>query len=216
VFFEEQEKVQEKKIIGGIMVRPIQKRNNSSDHVFFQTKEIIEVLLNQLSLPTRTYMLQDTLALIQTGEESNILIGTDSIGWIGNLHTAYKKDFDLENSEVTLFELDQNKLRSYQQHETTYEPLPKFPSVRRDIAIVIPKKIPSSTIEKTIFSSHPAISAVELFDVYEGEKIAPDQRSLAYSITCRDDEKTFTSQDIDTIVAHIVSHLGKIGGILRG
>ena len=210
IFIDHSDRIEEEKKIGGIFVSPLHTENN-----FFTSKEALEIFLHLISIQGQSYIPFGDLIFLDKGQAAKIMIQDQMLGWIGSLHDSYKKEFDLENSSVTLFEIDQALLGQAHRIEPSFSPLPKFPPVIRDLAIVIDKKTPSSLVEQTIRSAHPTVQYVDLFDIYEGEHIGNDQRSLAYNITYLDPNKTLAPQDIEEITKTILSSLHKIGGNLR-
>ena len=97
-----------------------------------------------------------------------------------------------------------------------YEGIAKFPSVVRDISLVMDKSLTAGEIEKIIRSESGAIlESLELFDIYEGERIGADKKSMAYSITFRNKEKTLEESEISAVMDKILKGLQAIGAVLR-
>ena len=113
-----------------------------------------------------------------------------------------------------LFELF---LFSIEKRKTTYKPLPKFPAVERDFAMLCDKEIPVGTLEKAIISGGSRLlERVELFDVYEGSQIPEGKKSVAYSVWLRSSEGTLSDEQIDSTVKRIIEKLEAVGAQLRG
>lgn len=210
IFLDHGDTIKEQKKIGGIFVYPQQAKN-----AFFLSKEALEIFFHLIHIQGQHYVPFSDVAFLEKGQAAKIMINNNMVGWIGSLQASYTKEFDLEKSAVTLFELDQTVLLHERNKEQAYTPLPKFPPVLRDLAIVIDKTTPADLVEQTIRSAHPTVAQVDLFDVYEGEQIGNNKRSLAYSITYLDPHKTLTAEDIDTITKTILSALQNIGATLR-
>ena len=99
---------------------------------------------------------------------------------------------------------------------TIYRPLPKFPAVTRDLSLVCDRALPVATLEKAIRSAAgKLLENLKLFDVYEGERIAPDKKSVAYSLTLRSSERTLTDEESAQVVNRVVKSLEEAGAVLR-
>lgn len=207
--------ITEQKKIGGIVVTPNTTKENSSAYLFFTVKQQLESLFSLLGMQQRTYTLSPLLPFLEPGQAALITINNENIGWLGHVKTEYKNEYDLTSSDVVLFELDQQQLEKHQKGMTTYTPIPKFPPVLRDLAFVVDKETPSSLVEQSIQQAHPYITNVTLFDIYEGEKIGNDKRSLTYAVAYQHPEKTLTEQEISEITNAIIKAVEIIGGTLR-
>jgi phenylalanyl-tRNA synthetase beta chain len=99
----------------------------------------------------------------------------------------------------------------------SYSELPKFPEVRRDLALLVDSAVAFSEIEKIAFESEKRLlKKVGLFDVYEGEKIEQGKKSYAVSFILRDDEKTLTDKEIDKVMQRLITNFEKqIGAKIR-
>ena len=92
----------------------------------------------------------------------------------------------------------------------SYQPLPKFPAINRDLAVVLSAKVSANEVMQGIIASAgPLLSDVRLFDVYNGEQVAEGSRSLAFSLTYRHQERTLTDSEIDVFHKNIVEYLSK-------
>lgn len=214
--------VTEEKKIGGIWVEPEGKKTSSYDDVFFRLKENLEVLFELLGIPERTYHPVETQnfaslpgTFFEKGKTALIMINNKSIGWLGVIKSDLKKHYDLAQTEVAVFELNQQVLQELANDLVVYQPLPKFPAVVRDLAILVDKTVGAEKVAAQIKTAHENVSAVELFDVYEGEKIDTDKRSLTFNITYLDPDKTLNESEIQEITGRILENVGKVGGKLR-
>lgn len=126
---------------------------------------------------------------------------------IGKVSDEVLKEWDIQQpvfaAEVVLEDL--LKLRRIEPH---FVELPKFPSVQRDIALLVPSEVTVSQIEKTIQeSAGEALKRVELFDLYQGKNIPKDKRSLAFSLQYQKSDGTFTDEEISTIQTRVIETL---------
>lgn len=139
-----------------------------------------------------------------------------NIGYVFSLHPAVAKVHNLEH-QVGIFELNFGKLTSYGRESSTFEPLPRYPSITFDISFLIDRKTLVADIEKQIRKGDPhhLIYAVNLFDIYEGKNIPEDKKSLAFSIELRHLERTLTDQEFQDTQKAIFREIEKIGGQIR-
>jgi phenylalanyl-tRNA synthetase beta chain len=93
----------------------------------------------------------------------------------------------------------------------------RFPSVERDLAVIVPAETPADTVEATIRRhGGPLLRDVALFDIYRGQPLAGTDKSLAYRLTLRDDERTLTDVELDAAVAGVITGLSQdLGARLR-
>ena len=138
----------------------------------------------------------------------------EDIGWIGALHPTVSQQLDLAQP-IFVFEL---KLAAVMQRAIPhFENIPKFPSIKRDLAIVVDEGIDAQTVSACIQSaSTTMLTNLKLFDVYQGKGIDSGRKSLAFSLTLQDKERTLTDQDVDVAIEDILSTLNReLGATLR-
>jgi phenylalanyl-tRNA synthetase beta chain len=141
------------------------------------------------------------------------------MGYIGILAPDIVERLDLKKKkmEVVLFELNLNALAAAIPDSIQYSPVPRYPHIERDIAIVVEEAILSSEITKIIMA-YPSeiIEEVSIFDYYKGGNITPGKKSLAFSILYRSKERTLTDEEVEKLHSALVEHImKKTGGELR-
>ena len=100
--------------------------------------------------------------------------------------------------------------------EKTYKPLPKFPAVTRDLALLCDESIPVGTLEKAIVRGGDSLlEAIQLFDVYQGAQIEAGKKSVAFSITLRSADSTLTDEQTNSVMKKVMKELEKEGAVLR-
>lgn len=100
--------------------------------------------------------------------------------------------------------------------EVTYHPLPRYPATTRDLSLICERELPIAEVEKVIRNSAGKyLEQVELFDVYQGEQIAEDKKSVSYSLVLRSPESTLTDAEADNTVGKVLKALEKINVLLR-
>jgi phenylalanyl-tRNA synthetase beta chain len=182
---------------------------------FFDVKGIVEAVLHEVGV--RDYQLRLTShPSLQPDGRAEVALGNTVIGVLGAVHRNVLDNYDVDQ-DIYVFELDFGKLLGSIAPEIKFQPLPVFPSVHRDLAVVVAFDIPSSRIGDTIRSiGGDLVRSVNLFDVYKGKQIAANMRSLAYSIEYRSPDRTLTDDEVDEVHEKIISALAeKFGAELR-
>jgi len=138
----------------------------------------------------------------------------EHVGWVGALHPSIERKLDLPQ-RVYLFELKLSAITA--RRIPHFVEIPKYPSIKRDLAIVVDENIKAQDVGECIKNTSTAIlKNLKLFDVYMGKGIDSGRKSLAYSLTLQDHERTLTDQDVDVAVDEILSELNKkLGATLR-
>ena len=167
---------------------------------FFYLKAYCEMILNRLGLHPDNLKI-DACDKDIFREGLTYKSGDKHIVSMGILSKVPLKKTDV-NQEVYYAEFSwENILKVIKNLSVTYTPLPKFPSVKRDLALLLDKKVTFKEIKETAFRTEKSLlKSVTLFDVYEGEKLGADKKSYAISFTLLDEEKTLTDKQIDKIM----------------
>ena len=120
------------------------------------------------------------------------------------------------DERVYVAELQLPPLFAVEKPMVVYRSLPKFPAVTRDLSLVCERSLPVATLEKAIRSAAgKLLESLKLFDVYEGDRIAPDKKSVAYSLTLRSGERTLTDEESSEVVGRVIQALEAAGAVLR-
>lgn len=154
---------------------------------------------------------------LHPGRQAEVVVGRHHVvGWIGELHPEVARSFDLKSGAVAM-EIDLDLLDQHRRPIAKYTPLPRYPAVFRDMAVVVQDGVTAAEVEATIRRSGGAlVEAVDLFDVYRGEPIPEGKRSLAFSIQYRAADRTLTDEEVATVQGKIVQTVEKdLGGVLR-
>jgi phenylalanyl-tRNA synthetase beta chain len=182
---------------------------------FFTAKGIVQTLLETVGVAEAEYEALDD-PRFHPGRSARVLAGGRELGVFGELHPDVLEQLDITRRTVLAGEFDVQTLWSLAERRVRYEPLPKYPAVLRDLAVVAAEDVPYQTVERTVKQAGGALlENVRLFDVYRGERIPEGTRSLALSLTFRSPERTLTDEEVDEIVARIVRALEEIGARLR-
>jgi phenylalanyl-tRNA synthetase beta chain len=179
---------------------------------FFDAKGIVENLLNQLGLKT-SFDIGDDETLFP-GRRANIIVEDDKVGIVGDLHPKVTQAFELSNT-ICLIEIDLEKVLTKLTGTKEYQPIPRFPSVTRDIALVIDEQVSYRSVEE-IIQSFPLVTKVTLFDLYRGEQIAEGKKSFAIRIVYQSPSHTLTDEEVDQTQEQMLARLHQeLGATLR-
>lgn len=178
-------------------------QNIKSD--FYTLKGIIENLLDYLGLANRYQFLTDNLNKgIHPGIGVRILVDNDEVGFFGKIHPRISK-LDLYLSEINLDKLFDKKTRGIKFKEVS-----KYPEVNKDIAFIVPKTIDSKEVENAIKkAAGRLLTNITTFDVYTGENVATDEKSIAYALTFSDSTKTLTEEEVNEVFNKIIIDVEK-------
>lgn len=183
---------QEESKIAGLLKGNIVKSswNGNIKCDFYVVKGIVEDILNSLGFTNRYTFIPAKLPNLHPGVSASILLDGEMLGIIGRVHPNTLKD------EVYVFELSLNKLMRKVKPIKFKEPA-KYPSIQKDVAFLIDRSINASEIEKMIKkSSSRLLKDISVFDVYLGDNIASDKKSIAFKLTYLDDAKTLTDEEV--------------------
>ncbi len=180
---------------------------------FFTLKGIIEGIAKIFGAHTQYE--RSTEAYLHPGRQAVIKANNKIIGTFGEIHPSVAKQYGIE-TRVYIAELKLDVLLSIEKRKTTYKPLPKFPAVERDFAMLCDIDIPVGTLEKAISSgAGRLLEKIELFDVYTGSQIPEGKKSVAYSVWLRSADSTLSDKEIDEVNSKIIKKLESVGASLR-
>ena len=183
------------------------------DEDFFTLKGIIEEIMKIFG--AHTQYKRSAEPYLHPGRQAEVLANNKSVAVFGEVHPAVLDTYDIEQ-KVYVAEIKLDVLYSIEKRKTVYKPLPKFPAVERDFAMLCDKDIPVGDLEKAIISGGSRLlEKVELFDVYMGSQIPEGKKSVAFSVWLRSAEGTLTDEEIDTTCGRIIDKLTKVGAELR-
>ncbi|HLX37937.1 MAG TPA: phenylalanine--tRNA ligase subunit beta, partial [Candidatus Binataceae bacterium] len=175
---------------------------------FFTMKGVLEAFLGALGLASRisyTPPSEGALAFLHPGASAQVALDGDLIGYLGELHPREAMERDLIEPCVVC-ELDLEKLRAYGfTPRTTIEAPPRFPAVRRDLALVLERTFPAAQVAATVRElGTELLEEVTVFDVYEGPSVPSGKKSVALALTYRARDRTLTDDEVNRIHAALV------------
>jgi phenylalanyl-tRNA synthetase beta chain len=147
---------------------------------------------------------------------ASVLAGKETAGWLGELLPTVAERLDLAGA-VFAFQLNFQVLCQQAEPFPLYAPLPRYPAVYRDVALVLPEEVPAAQVGQAL-ERHgaPWLEEARLFDVYAGQPIPAGKRSLAFHLTYRDPERTLTDEAVDQHHEALIQTLAaELGAELR-
>ena len=183
---------------------------------FYSLKGQVEALLRQLNIRPAEYTAQRENPSYHPGRCAALTIDGKPYGVLGQIHPLVAKTYGID-AEVYCAELDFTGLMQQQQPEATYHPLPKYPAITRDLALVCDESCTVGQLEHCIAAAGgKLLRDIRFFDIYRGTGIAPGKKSVAFSLTLRADDRTLTVAESEEATQKILAHLQQeLGAVLR-
>lgn len=185
----------------------VEDKTYSSDAVavdFYYAKAIVEQLL--AGYDNLAFEAYSEVKEMHPGRTARILLGDRQVGFVGQVHPATAKAYDVKETYVASLDLD--AMLELAPAQTVFVEIPKVQAVHRDIAMLVDAEKTHAEIVETITSSKvKTLSKVELFDIYQGENLPEGKKSMAYSLTFQSREKTMTEEEIAKAMAKITKNL---------
>lgn len=174
----------------------------------YDLKGAIEEFFDQFGLRGMTYNRRaENTALFL--ESATIQLGKQQLGEFGQLLPLLAKKYDLRDA-VFLAELNLDLLLARRNPSKSFKSLPAFPSIRRDVAMIVPEATTHDAVLQVVKQTKPAnLEAVELFDVFRGKNVPEGQKSLAYAFTYRNVERTLTDAEVSSAHEKLVEQFKK-------
>ncbi len=173
--------------------------NNRIKIDFYLIKGIIENVLNYLGFKNRYSFEKDIINNLHNGISASILVDRQKVGIIGRVHPSVLKD------DVYVCELSLTKLNK-EVKPLKYKESSKYPEIVKDVAFIIPKSLTSGEIVETIKKTGGRLLAsIDVFDVYTGENVKDNEKSIAYTLTFKDDTRTLNDEEVNTVFRNIIN-----------
>lgn len=182
---------------------------------FYVVKGILEGLFKKLGLEEHISWQAVQMDGMHPGRTAEVLVDGEVIGFAGQVHPNLQKDLDLK--ETYVFEIQAEPVFDYELPELRYVPIPRYPSITRDIALVVDKDVHAAMLESIIKDSgKKLLTDVHVFDLYEGKNMEEGKKSIAFSLTYADPERTLTDEEVTKIHEKVLAALKeKAGAELR-
>lgn len=191
------------------------------DADFFTLKGMVETILETAGLHDCTYKACgtdapfDEICALHPGRSAVIYAGETPIGYLGEVHPTVQKNYDI-GTRTYVAKLLIDEMQPLAQTEITYQPLPKFPAITRDLSLVCADEVPVGDLQAAMKKAVGNIlEQITLFDVYKGEQIAAGMKSVSFSIRMRSHEGTLTDEQADAAMKRVLKALKEHGATLR-
>ena len=191
------------------------------DADFFTLKGMVETILETAGLHDCTYKACGTdspfgeTCALHPGRSAVIYAGETPIGYLGEVHPTVQKNYEI-GTRTYVAKLLIDEMQPLAQTEITYQPLPKFPAITRDLSLVCADEVPVGDLQAAMKNAVGNIlEQITLFDVYKGEQIAAGMKSVSFSIRMRSHEGTLTDEQADAAMKRVLKALKEHGATLR-
>ena len=178
---------------------------------FYQAKGVVETLLQDMDL---RFEKETKLEDMHPGRTARVIVSGKEIGFVGQVHPAVAKAYDIPTTYVA--SLDLTGILENKPEQVVFTEIPKFPAVKRDLALLVKRDTENQEVLDIIDSAKvKLLKNVSIFDVYTGENVPTDKKSLAYSLTFQNPEQTLTDEEINSAMNKIVKKLNEAGFEVR-
>ncbi|MCJ7515688.1 MAG: phenylalanine--tRNA ligase subunit beta [Dehalococcoidia bacterium] len=179
---------------------------------FFMAKGVMESILSLLGVAVSFEAGKDES--LYPGRNADVIVGNDKLGVVGELHPRVSKAFELAETAY-LIEIDLDKLLCYASTLKEYQPILRYPSTSRDVALLVDDQITYQRI-CAIIQKFSLVNSVNLFDLYAGEQVPVGKKSLAFRIIYQSPTNTLTDSEVDKVQQQILDKLqSELGVVLR-
>ena len=172
---------------------------------FYTLKGIIEELLEYLGYKNRySFVVKDLPNEVHPGQSASIVLNNVNIGIIGKVHPSFMKE------DVYVAEINLAKLFSFRTKKMGYKEISKFPGIKKDVAFILDKKISASEVIEVIKKAGgKLLTDIKIFDVYTGENVGENEKSIAFSLNFEDMNRTLTEDEVMTVFNNIIDTVSK-------
>lgn len=183
---------------------------------FFTLKGAVETILDSIRAEDVTYVAEKIDPSYHPGRCAKIYVKGQEVGTLGQIHPLVAANYGVD-AELYYADLKFDALFASRGADPEYQPLPKFPAVTRDIAVLVDKAVTVGAMESSIQAAAKGLlKDVTLFDIYEGAKLPIGKKSVAFNLVLRADDRSLTAQEADDEVNLVLERLKKdFGAMLR-
>jgi phenylalanyl-tRNA synthetase beta chain len=183
---------------------------------FLSLKGIVEAILSYLNIAHRLESTPYRSDLFSPEKSAELKLGGNILGYIGELSSDMIKSYDFRSTPC-ITELNFDLLMGLTNLESSFQKIPLFPTMERDLAIVSDEKVTWGDIKKCIeLLNIDYLDNIEFFDVYRGKQVEKGKKSIAFRLIFRADDRTLKSEEVDALQEKILDNLNNtLGVILR-
>lgn len=176
---------------------------------FFDLKGVVEALLEALHIGAYRFEPEGHASFHPT-KCARLYVGESAVGWLGDLHPVVKQHFGLPETPVLAADLDADALYNLASRQFEAAPVPIYPPVIEDLAMIVPEALANAEIVATMQSAGGfLLKHVELFDIFRGDQIGAGMKSLAYRLTYQAPNRTLTDAEVGKLRNRIIQQLEK-------
>ena len=176
---------------------------------FFTLKGAVETILDSIRAEDVTYVAEQSDPSYHPGRCAKVYVNGQEVGTLGQIHPLVAANYGVD-SELYYADLKFDALFASRGADPEYQPLPKFPAVTRDIAVLVDKAVTVGAMESSIQAAAKGLlKDVTLFDIYEGAKLPTGKKSVAFNLVLRADDRSLTAQEADDEVNLVLERLKK-------
>jgi len=215
----DQELPEEVETLGGILtgLREEESWAKSREEIdFYDLKGIIEVLLQGLRVNDYDFLPEKEDPFLNPGKACRLVVGGEILGVMGEAHARINEWLESKQA-LYLFEINFKKLVNRMTDHPVFKPLGRFPSVTRDLALIVDERVPASELVHTLQEINPGlVQEIRVFDLYRGKPIPSGKKSLAFRLIFQGEDRTLTDLEINELHREMVDLLAKRhGAVLR-
>ena len=183
---------------------------------FFTLKGELEAIFTGLRMPKARYTAISDNPSFHPGRCAQVSINDIVLGYMGQVHPLVAQNYDIDG-EVYCAEINFSALLALQLPEPTYTPLPKYPTVTRDLAVICDEAVTVAQVEDVICAAAgKLLRKIRLFDIYRGTGVPEGKKSMAFSLELRADDRTLTDTESEQVISKILKALEeKLQAVLR-
>ncbi|MBE6921402.1 MAG: phenylalanine--tRNA ligase subunit beta [Ruminococcaceae bacterium] len=187
-----------------------------ANETFFTLKGELEAIFKGLRIQKATYTAVKDNPTYHPGRCAKVTVGGVDVGFIGQVHPLVAQNYDIDG-DVYCAEINFTKLFDLVLPDATYTPLPKYPTVNRDLSFLCDETVTVADATDVITgSAGKLLRDVKLFDIYRGTGIPEGKKSMAFSLALRADDRTLTYADSEAVMSKVLAALHeKLGAVLR-
>lgn len=172
---------------------------------FYLVKGILDNLANKLNVKFDYVPYEKIKETYHPGRQAKILVENEEVGFIASIHPEFRLKHDLKDTYV--FEISLDKLFKH-VNNIKYETTSKYPSIERDLAIIIDDKVSADEVLKVVkMVAKKYLVSINIFDLYKDKSLGENKKSLAFKMVFVDKEKTLDSKDVDKVINSILNRL---------
>jgi phenylalanyl-tRNA synthetase beta chain len=177
---------------------------------FHDIKGCIEDILGTLQIKGIKFKRAEDIPYLHPGKAARVFLGKEVLGVLGEVHPQVLSHYEI-HGKAYLFEIDFGQIVKWEGEGKRFQPLPKFPSVYRDLSFVVDEDLEVDKVVEAIWAAQqPFIDDVSLFDVYRGAPIPGGKKGVSYRIRFQSEDRTLTDEEVNQYHEKIISRLREI------